>query len=261
MLKEFCTMVSNLSLATCIIDDEAGMRNNLKHQLNTLNLPVRLVGEATNVAEGIALLQEQEPDLVFLDVEMPDGKGFDLLKQMPNLPAKVIFVTAHDHYAVEAFRFSALDYLLKPIDADELQLAVGKALQAVEKESYQLKINTFLNNMEDVSTKYKKIVLKNSDSIFAVNVSEIIRLEASSNYTTFHIENQTPIIVSKTLKDYEDILVGYGFYRIHQSHLINLNHFARYDKKDGGMVVLKDKTILPISPKKKDVLFEYLEKL
>ena len=254
-------MVSNLTLATCIIDDEAGMRNNLKHQLNALNLPVRLVGEACNVAEGITLLQNQEPDLVFLDVEMPDGKGFDLLKQMPDLSAKVIFVTAHNHYAVEAFRFSALDYLLKPIDADELQLAVGKAVHALEKESYQLKINTFLNNMEDVSTKYKKIVLKNSDSIFAVNISEIVHLEASNNYTTFFIENQTPIVVSKTLKEYEDMLTAYGFYRIHQSHLINLNYFARYDKKDGGVVVLKDKTTLPISAKKKDMLFAYLEKL
>lgn len=222
---------------------------------------MRLVGEACNVAEGITLLQNQEPDLVFLDVEMPDGKGFDLLKQMPDLSAKVIFVTAHNHYAVEAFRFSALDYLLKPIDADELQLAVGKAVHALEKESYQLKINTFLNNMEDVSTKYKKIVLKNSDSIFAVNISEIVHLEASNNYTTFFIENQTPIVVSKTLKEYEDMLTAYGFYRIHQSHLINLNYFARYDKKDGGVVVLKDKTTLPISAKKKDMLFAYLEKL
>ena len=222
---------------------------------------MRLVGEACNVAEGITLLQNQEPDLVFLDVEMPDGKGFDLLKQIPDLSAKVIFVTAHNHYAVEAFRFSALDYLLKPIDADELQLAVGKAVHALEKESYQLKINTFLNNMEDVSTKYKKIVLKNSDSIFAVNISEIVHLEASNNYTTFFIENQTPIVVSKTLKEYEDMLTAYGFYRIHQSHLINLNYFARYDKKDGGVVVLKDKTTLPISAKKKDMLFAYLEKL
>lgn len=254
-------MVSNTTLATCIVDDEAGMRNNLKYQLNALNLPVRLVGEACNVAEGIALLQEQEPDLVFLDVEMPDGKGFDLLKKMPELSAKVIFVTAHNHYAVEAFRFSALDYLLKPIDPDELQLAVGKALQAKEKESYQLKINTFLNNMEDISTKYKKIVLKNSDSIFVVNVSDIIRLEASNNYTTFFVENQPPIMVSKTLKEYEEILTNYGFYRVHQSHLINLNFFARYDKKDGGVVVLKDKTTLPIAAKKKDLLFEYLERL
>ncbi|TAE19980.1 MAG: DNA-binding response regulator [Bacteroidetes bacterium] len=235
-------MVSNTTLATCIVDDEAGMRNNLKYQLNALNLPVRLVGEACNVAEGIALLQEQEPDLVFLDVEMPDGKGFDLLKKMPELSAKVIFVTAHNHYAVEAF-------------------AVGKALQAKEKESYQLKINTFLNNMEDISTKYKKIVLKNSDSIFVVNVSDIIRLEASNNYTTFFVENQPPIMVSKTLKEYEEILTNYGFYRVHQSHLINLNFFARYDKKDGGVVVLKDKTTLPIAAKKKDLLFEYLERL
>ncbi len=254
-------MNTSKTLATCIIDDELGMRNNLKYQIKALDLPIRLVGEATCVAEGVALVQAQEPDLVFLDVEMPDGKGFDVLKQLPELSAKVIFVTAHNHYAVEAFRFSALDYLLKPIDPDELQLAVGKAMEAIEKEGYQLKVNAFLSNMEDVSTKYKKIVLKNSDSIFAINVSEIIRLEASNNYTTFYTENQSPIVVSKTLKEYEEMLAEYGFYRIHQSHLINLNFFARYDKKDGGTVVLKDKTALPIALKKKELLFEYLEKL
>jgi len=199
--------------------------------------------------------------LVFLDVEMPDGKGFDLLRQMPELSAKVIFVTAHNHYAVEAFRFSALDYLLKPLDAEELQAAVTKAMQVLEKESYQLKVNAFLGNMEDTSGSQKKIILKNSDSIFAIKLSEIIRLEASNNYTTFFVENQAPIIVSKTLKDYEGLLSTYSFCRIHQSHLINLQYFVRYDKKDGGLVVLKDKTALPISPKKKEQLFEYLERL
>jgi two-component system LytT family response regulator len=247
-----------MTLNICIIDDEAQIRNNLKHQLKIIDQPIKILGEADCITQGLALLNEQEPDVVFLDVEMPDGKGFDILRQMPDLQAKVIFVTAHNHYAVEAFRFSALDYLLKPIDTDELQMAVNKAVQAIEKESYQLKINAFLNNMEDVSTKYKKIVLKNSDSIFAINISEIIRLEASNNYTTFYTENQAPIIVSKTLKDYEELLADYGFYRIHQSHLINLNFFSRYDKKDGGMVILKDKTSLPIAAKKKDQLFEYL---
>ncbi len=251
-------MDSTLSLSTCIIDDEVGMRNNLKHHLNSLDLPVRLVGEAGNVEEGIILLKAQKPDLVFLDVEMPDGKGFDILKRLPELQSNIIFVTAHNRYAVEAFRFSALDYLLKPIDADELKLAVGKAVQALEKESYQLKINTFLNNMEDASSKHKKIVLKNSDSIFAIDISEIIRLEASNNYTTFFVENQTPIIISKTLKEYEDLLANHRFYRIHQSHLINLDYFVRYDKKEGGMVVMKDKTSLPLSTRRKDMLFEYL---
>jgi two-component system, LytTR family, response regulator len=245
-------------LKACIIDDEANIRQNLKHQLKLIDRPIRILGEAESVAQGVALLQDLEPDIVFLDVEMSDGKGFDVLRQMPDLQAKVIFITAHNHYAVEAFRFSALDYLLKPVDSEELQMAISKAFQTIEKESYQLKINAFLNNMEDVSTKYKKIVLKNSDSIFAVLISEIIRLEASNNYTTFYTENQAPVIVSKTLKEYEELLNQYGFYRIHQSHLINLNFFSRYDKKDGGMIVLKDKTILPISTKKKDQLFEFL---
>ncbi len=254
-------MNTTTTLNACIIDDEASIRQNLKHQLKLIDCPIKILGEADSVAQGVALLQDLEPDIIFLDVEMSDGKGFDILRQMPDLSAKVIFITAHNHYAVEAFKFSALDYLLKPVDSEDLEKALQKAFQIVEKESYQLKINAFLNNMEDVSTKYKKIVLKNSDSIFAINISEIIRLEASNNYTTFYTETNPPIIVSKTLKDYEEMLSQYGFYRIHQSHLINLNFFSRYDKKEGGMIVMKDKMILPISAKKKDQLFEFLSNL
>jgi two-component system LytT family response regulator len=252
---------SENNLTVCIIDDEEGIRKNLKNQFNMLQLPVNVTGEANSVGTGITLLQEKQPDIAFLDVEMPDGKGFDILKQLTDIPTQFIFITAFNQYAVEAFRFSALDYLLKPIDEDELQQAIQKAKIFLEQQSYQFRLGVFLNNMEDISTKYKKLVLKNSDSIFAINISEIVHLQASNNYTTFYLENQAPIVVSKTLKEYEELLSRYGFYRIHQSHMINLNFFSRYDKKEGGVVVLKDKTTLPISAKKKDGLFEFLENL
>jgi two-component system LytT family response regulator len=254
-------LTTQKSLTVCIIDDEEGIRKNLKNQFAFLQLPVSVTGEADSVSTGVALLQEKQPDIAFLDIEMPDGKGFDILRQLADIPTKIIFITAFNQYAVEAFRFSALDYLLKPIDSEELEEAVRKARNLLEQQSYQFRLGVFLNNMEDISTKYKKLVLKNSDSIFAVNISEIIHLQAFNNYTTFFLEKQSPIVVSKTLKEYEETLSRFGFYRIHQSHLINLNFFSRYDKKDGGVVVLKDKTTLPISAKKKEGLFEFLENL
>lgn len=254
-------LTTEKSLTVCIIDDEEGIRKNLKNQFAFLQLPVRVTGEADSVRTGVALLQEKQPDIAFLDIEMPDGKGFDILRQLTDIPTKIIFITAFNQYAVEAFRFSALDYLLKPIDTEELSEAIRKAQNLLEQQSYQFRLGVFLNNMEDISTKYKKLVLKNSDSIFAVNISEIIHLQAFNNYTTFFLEKQNPIVVSKTLKEYEETLSRFGFYRIHQSHLINLNFFSRYDKKDGGVVVLKDKTTLPISAKKKEGLFEFLENL
>lgn len=241
-----------------IIDDETGIRNNLKYQLRLLQPDITIIDEAENVQKGIALLTKHEPDIVFLDIEMPDGTGFEVVKQCPNLKAKVIFITAHNHYAVQAFKVSALDYLLKPIDMEDLENALQKANNALEKENMQVKIHNFLENAE---TKQKKIVLKNADSIAVVAISDIIRLEASDNYTIFYIQNSPHMLISKTLKEYEELLEEYDFFRIHQSHLINLHFFQRYEKKEGGFVVMKDNSILPLASRKKDVFLKMLEQL
>ncbi len=250
-----------LKNSVIIIDDEAGIRNNLKHQLKLLQPQIHIIGEAENVKNGVKLLEEYQADIIFLDIEMPDGTGFDVLKQVSRIKSKVVFITAHNHYAVQAFRFSALDYLLKPIDIEELESALQKANMQLEKESVQLKMSAFLDNIEDMSAKRKKIVLKNSDSISVVSIADIVRLEASDNYTTFYFQHANPIIISKTLKEYEELLEEYGFFRIHQSHLINLNFFHKYEKKDGGFVVMKDNNIVPIATRKKDAFLKILEQL
>lgn len=248
-------------ISVMIVDDEAGIRQNLKHQLNLLDINFNLVAESENVTKAVNILQEIQPDVIFLDIEMPDGTGFDVLKQVDISKSKVIFITAHNIYAVQAFRFSALDYLLKPIDIEELESAMQKVEKEIEKEINQFKINNFLENIEEMSNKRKKIVLKNSDSIYAVSIADIVRLESSDNYTTFYFANNTKVIISKTLKEYEDMLDEYGFFRIHQSHLINLQYFQKYDKKDGGSIILKDNINLPLSSRKKESLLRILEQL
>jgi two-component system LytT family response regulator len=245
-------------LSACIIDDDHFVRNSIKNLIKTFELPVSILGEANSVAKGIELLQEYSPDLIFLDVEMPDGQGFDLLQQMPKIEAEVIFITAHNNYAVEAFRFSALDYLLKPIDIEDLSEAVQKAQNTLSKKNYDLKISAFVNNMEDISTKYKKMILSNSESIFSVTISDIIRLEANNNYTCFYVHNQEkPIWISKTLGEYEKILAEYGFFRAHQSHIINLNFLSYYDKKT-TKIILKNNDVLPLANSKKDAFLALL---
>ncbi len=244
-----------------IIDDEPSIRQNLKHQLKLIQPNVQIVAEANNVEESLAILQEYEAEIVFLDIEMPDGTGFDLLKKCQNFKSKLIFITAHNDYAVQAFKVCALDYLLKPIDLEELEIALEKANDQLHKENTQFKINTFLDNIADTNLKQKKIVLKTSESIEVVTISDIVRLESSNNYTSFYLKNGHNILISKTLKDYEDILEGYGFFRIHQSHLVNMIFFQKYEKKDGGLVVLKDGTMLPLSSRKKDAFLKVLESL
>lgn len=244
-------------LRVCIVDDEDGIRRNLKHQFEILQLPVQVIGEANCVQQGIQLLRQLQPDVAFLDVEMPDGQGFDILRHVKDIRTKVIFITAFNQYAVEAFRFSALDYLLKPIDSEELEEAIHKAKSLKEQETYSFRLGVLLNNNDTAATQARRLVLKNAESIFAFPIADIVRLQASNNYTTFYIREHPPVVVSKTLKDYEEMLLGHGFFRIHQSHLLNVRFFSRYDKKD-NVVELHDKTLLPLSSKKRDEFFAFL---
>jgi two-component system LytT family response regulator len=186
-----------------------------------------------------------------------DGTGFDLLKKFEKISFRVIFITAHEEHAIKAFKFSALDYILKPITAGELLNAVEKFKDLRIKEDTGLKLSAFLSNLD----KIKKIVLKTAESIHIVNVKNIIRCESDVNYTTFYMENGEKLLVSKTLKEYADLLESSGFYRPHQSHLINLEHILRYDKSEGGHLVMADESIVPVSSRKKEELFRIFDQL
>ncbi len=218
---------------------------------------VALLGEADSVKTGVACIRQFMPDLVFLDVEMADGTGFDLLQELRPVNFKVIFITAHQEFAIKAFRFSAIDFLLKPIDPEELVSAVKKAEEVVTRDMLELQFNTLFSNIER-TRGLQKLILKTAEKIYSVNVQDIIRCESDKNYTTFFLLNGQKLLVSTTLKEYETLLTPMGFFRSHQSHLVNMLYFDHYVKGDGNTIVLKDKSTVPLAIRKKDEFLQWL---
>jgi two-component system, LytTR family, response regulator len=244
-----------------IIDDEKKARETIHSIIQMYCEDIVIVGEAAGVEAGVELINSMKPELVFLDINLSDGNGFDLLKKIKNINFKTIFITAYEDHAIKAFKFSALDYILKPVNPDELIAAVAKAKSFLEKDTINLKFETFISNMENISREIKKIVLKTSDSIHVINVNEIIRCEADRNYTIFMLVSGKKILVSNTLKEYDEMLSNYQFFRAHQSHLVNINHISSYEKKEGGYLIMRDKSIVPVSVRKKETLMSLLEKI
>lgn len=244
-------------ISVVVVDDEQKARETIINILGLSNIDINIVGEADGVESAYDLISKKHPDLVLLDINLPDGTGFDVLKKFSHINFKVIFITAHEEYAIRAFKFSALDYILKPITAGDLIQAVEKANKTINKEENEIKINTVLSNLE----KIKKIVLKTAESIHIVQVKNIIRCEADVNYTTFYMDNGENLLVSRTLKEFAELLESSGFFRTHQSHLVNFDHILRYDKTEGGHLVMDDESIVPVSSRKKEELFKHFEKM
>lgn len=242
-----------------IIDDEDRARKSIAGILTLTNHNTTLVAEASDVKSGIAAIKEHNPDLVLLDINMPDGTGFDLLKKLENIAFKVIFITAYEEYAVQAFEFSAIDYILKPVDPAKLVEAISRANLLIEQENFNLRLNALFANLENTSTECKKLVLKTAENIYLVNTSDIIRSESDGGYTRFYLVDGKKILVSRNMKDFDEMLDGFGFYRIHQSHLINLKYIDHYSKVEGGAVVMKDNSTLPVARRKKDSFLKLLE--
>jgi two-component system, LytTR family, response regulator len=244
-----------------IVDDEKKARETIRNMVDLYCKNVKISGEADNIKSAAELIIAQKPDLVFLDIKMPNGSGFDLLTGLGEIDFRVIFITAYAEYAIKAFKFSAIDYILKPINPDELIASVNKVLTLAEKESMSARLETFISNMENITREIKKIVLKTSDSIHVINVRDIIRCEADGNYTCFYLMNDKKILVSNTLKEYDEMLSPYGFFRTHQSHLVNIDYVEKYEKKGGGFLLMKDKSEVPVSVRKKETLLTFLEKI
>ncbi len=247
-------------LNTILIDDEYHSRASLKNMVTEFCTGVHIIGEAQSAEEATFLLQAQQPDLVFMDIELGDGTAFDVLRSLGNPAFSIVFTTAFDQYAIRAIKFNALDYLLKPIDIDELQEAVEKvkAIKAhSEKHASNKNLEALISNLKskDVPT----ITLSTADSFEYVKVNQIVHCEASGAYTQFHIKNRSPLLVSKTLKEYEQLLDEFNFFRVHQSHLINLEEIDRYIKSDGGYIILKDGAKVPVSRGKKDAFFRVMD--
>jgi two-component system LytT family response regulator len=246
-------------LKILIVDDEQPIRNMISSILLMSDFNLEIVGQADSVSSGIKQIKELKPNLVLLDIKLPDGTGFDILNQVPQLNFSVIFITAFEEYAIKAFKCSALDYILKPINIDELYAAIEKSKEQIANKNINQKLNIFLENLNSSSIEDKKIVLKTQESIHIVKVTHIIRCESYHNYTEFFLRNNKKLLVSKTLKEYDKILSNFGFFRVHQSHLININNINSFEKTDGGYLVLTDGSQVPVSKRKREELMQLFE--
>ena len=257
-----------MMITAVVIDDEEALRSLLANSLEIFCPEVQVLAEAKNVREGIEAIKAHQPQIVFLDIALSDGTGFDILQQLAEegggldaIDFKVIFTTAHEQYAVQAFRFSALDYLLKPIDPDLLEAAVQKfqAEQALKAQSVNLDV--LFKNMKQLNSAPKKISLSTSDRVHVCPVDDILYCESEANYTHFYIKGEKPLLISKPLKEYEELLRDHQFERVHQSYLINVNHMKTFVKTDGGYVLMDNGAKIPVSKRKRDRLIELLKSL
>lgn len=236
-----------------IIDDMELARESLKADLKEYCPDIELVGEAEGVVSAAKLLKQVDADLIFLDIQMGDGDGFDVLDIVPEYKARVIFTTASDEYAIKAFQYAALDYLLKPIDSELLIKAVEKSKLSGVFDGAQKSI---LQN-----DSFDKIVLNTAEEMRVVDVSEVIRCESMGNYTQFFFTDDTKMLVTRTLKDFDTMLSDKNFIRVHQSHLINLECIAAYIKTEGGYLLLKNDERIPVSVRKKSSVLKIVSKL
>lgn len=245
-------------LKAIIIDDEIKSRQTLKSLLAIYCPDVIVIGEADGYKSGLDLLKIAKTDIVFLDIQMPDGSGFKLLEDCEEISFHVIFTTAYDHYAIKAIRFSALDYLLKPIDPEELIGAVQKSLKTINADKQQPNINTLIENFKHQKSGPKKIVLSTSEGLHIIDVNTIIRCESDDYYTRFFFTNSKSIMVSRTLKENEELLSESNFIRTHKSHLVNLDFIKTFVKTDGGYILLTNGDRVPVSRRKKEKILEII---
>ncbi len=252
-------------ISAVLIDDDSNLREGMKVMLSSYAPEVKVLGEADAVSSGVKLIEALNPDIIFLDILINEGTGFDILEQLSakhgNISSNVIFITAHEKFAIKAFRFSALDFLLKPVDPEDLQEAVQKIKNVKNKDNDYRHIELLLENIGKKNDSFKKIALSNSEGIHLFEIKDIIRCESEDNYTKFYFRNHKPLLISKTLKEYEELLNEHRFERIHQSHLINLYDLKSYIKKDGGFVIMSDNSKLPVSQRKKEKLQELIGNL
>ena len=241
-------------LRTILVDDEQRGLNSLQKLLQ-MNCPeVVTMAQCNSADAAIGQIKLLEPDLVFLDIAMPGKNGFEMLKELGNIHFEVIFVTAHNQFMIDAFRFSAVDYLLKPI-ADELLVeAVARAQKRVMDKSTGIHLQTLMHNLNKRhSFQSLKLCIPSLKGFSVVEIDQILYAEASGNYTSFYFTDQAPVCTSKPIHEYEDLLADSGFVRVHKSHLVNLLHIKEYLKGEGGSIVISNGTVIDVSRRKRDV--------
>jgi len=244
-----------------IIDNEKPIRESVVELIKAFCPEINEIAEEDSVKSGVAKLKVSTPDILFLDVELGDGTGMDVLSAFSEINFPVVFITAHNKYAIDAFRHSAIDFLLKPIDPELLMQAVQKANKS--KESLQIKNQLLVleNHLRQINNVDKKIVLKDSESIYMVKIDDIIHCQSEGTYTTFFLKGGERIVISKPIKEYEELLEQYNFLRVHQSHLVSLTKVKRFDKQDGGSLIMETDDVVPVSQRKRDIVLNALQKM
>jgi two-component system LytT family response regulator len=245
-------------ITAVLVDDEKAALEVLSWQLAEYCPQVTVLGTSNNAAEGVELIREKKPDLLFLDIEMPVQNGFGLLEAFEDPTFDVIFTTAYNQYAIKAFKFCAFDYLLKPIDAEDLKTSVNRYL-AKQRSSIKEQLKELSQQLHQ--KQLNRIAVPSSDGLMMLRPEQIVRLESESNYTRIFFDNGKKTLVAKTLKELEDVLINYQFYRVHHSHLINLPHVQGYSRNDGGHVLMSDGSHIPVARTKKAGFIEQFSKL
>ncbi|WP_109098837.1 LytTR family DNA-binding domain-containing protein [Aquimarina sp. AU58] len=241
-----------MDLKAVIVEDEKHSRENLKQFLEEFCTDITVTSMATSVSEAITILSSTKPDVVFLDIELQTGTGFDVLNQISNFNFEVVFTTAFDQYAIKAIKFSSLDYLLKPIDLEELQNAVEKVRKKKNQKIYKKQLETLMLNLKQQKPKLNKICLATAEGFEFVNIDDIIFCKANGSYTSFIMKNESKLLVSKHLKEYENLLLEQDFMRVHNSYLINLKEVKKFVKSDGGYIIMNNDISVSISRSKKE---------
>ena len=238
-----------------IIDDEKNNIDNLKGLLLKHCHEVKVVAEAMNAGEGVKMISQYQPELILLDIQMPGKNGFEMLQSLPNRDFEIIFVTAFDQYGIQAIKFSAIDYLLKPVNIDELKTAGGKVVEKKKKESENLRLENLLQYLQNQQQKTQhRLALATVKETRFVNTDEIIRCESSNAYTSFYLTGGEKIVVSKPIFEYEELLKDYGFIRCHQSHLVNKSKVKSWIRKQGDHLLMEDNSQIPVSRNKKEIV-------
>jgi two-component system LytT family response regulator len=243
-----------MSIRAILIDDEANNLENLQIIIKQYCTGVEVLATAQDADTGRALIKQHNPDLVFLDIQMPGKSGFDLLTALPKINFEVIFITAYDKYGIRAIKFSALDYLLKPINIDEFKAAIEKAKEKIASKKQNLNMENLLQYIKAGSKEPPKIALPTLKEIMYVKVTDIVRCQAANNYTTFYLQNNEQVLVCKTLKEFADLLKPHNFIRTHQSHLVNINSVKSYLAEDGGTLLLNNLQKVPISRQNRELV-------
>jgi len=246
-------------LTAIIIDDETNSRNALRQKITRHCNNVMIIADCENGEEGIEKIETQKPDIIFLDIEMPRMNGFTMLQQIKNKNFEVIFITAYDHYAIKAIKFSALDYLLKPVEVEDLKAAVEKVTQKRKQMDGNKRVELLVQNFLEEKTAHQRIAISSMEGLQFVTTDDIIYLEANSNYTSFYLADNRKITATKTLKDFEEILPASMFIRIHHSYLINKNGIEKYIKGEGGQVVMKNGVTLDVARRKKEEFMKAID--